>query len=902
MPKFYKSSCSEMDSRKNLMNIINDGIREWGDNRIYYECRNDHDFTGIYKILALPDDIHSKGCKRAWEDLGPAIFRIALVLGYDYGNFYDRDREEWGPILKAEHVNDTYMMADCVRHIKVAMKKQRARSHAREIGLTYWPALIDWQGDFDSMALVYAEDYLSRKHGLWGTKDANGVKNTGGWDSHGHHGISMKDVRSYWFAAGCKNTPKFHAQLRMHTLAKKGESVDEFMNYARGRKWLDIRTLYLGNIRFSRKAIIALGRIPSYLRGYAVEGLRADNKVVRIRHLNWALVNKMQKAVARCTEPELSKALACLRINLDVTSYEFLSSDYDLMVYGAKECLHHLNAIAYGDSRSVMLKSDALRLHQLLEQGRIVEFMNEIYISEELYAVGDDTPLQAVLDMPISRNILYHVINKKGDTFLDSGIICFQDVVRNVSGITWINFNAGEKGCLDYVLRLSNEELCNIAEASCLLDYYRDRDLGYSVMPLDDIGYAKAAAIHPLLGFSAISPCRNGEGWMPDIVVDYDTDLYNQVKALIEVGHMRKAAALPGIPAAYGLSLNLAGKMSILGTSGIYKFKSFNMKAINALLAKDPHANITDVLNMSNALGMECAKCLDNARDADPGRDVNYFGGSCHSFVNDHAMPSVYDALGQQWNQFFAKNLDLIKYAGHVNNDMKVPKSKEAFMSEMAKYRYANGHLATNELLELSARVNMSQDTFDLYLEAVTEIVPKTYEMLPFVRIDGSKYEDIGHEYTLEKLDYNDPTMLSVGLETACCQHLEGVGSSSAEHSYTHPSSAVYVLRKNGSIVAQSWVWRNDNDGVVFDSIEGRSSVPDKVVAAAFMELAKQLIGKLCIRKVYVGATAYGFTGEFVSINDINSYRVQTTMIEPCSYMDGRYHYLVVSADKAGEE
>ena len=900
MPKLYNKSCSEMDSRKNLMNIINDGIREWGDNRIYYECRNDHDFTGIYKILALPDDIHSKGCKRAWEDLGPAIFRIALALGYDYGNFYDRDREEWGPILKAEHVNDTYMMADCVRHIKVAMKKQRARSHAREIGLTYWPALIDWQGDFDSMALVYAEDYLSRKHGLWGIKDANGVKNTGGWDSHGHHGISMKDVRSYWFAAGCKNTPKFHAQLRMHTLAKKGESVDEFMNYARGRKWLDVHTVHLGSISFSRKAVIALGRIPSHLRGYAVEGLRADNKVVRIRHLNWPLVDKMQKAIARCTEPELSKALACLRINLDVATYEFLSSDYDLIVHGAKECLHRLNAIACGDSCSVVAKSFALRLHKLLKQGRIVEFMDEVYISEELYAVGDDTPLQAVLDMPISMAILYAVVDKKGDTFLDNGIICLQDVIRTVSGITWIKFNASREDCLHYILRLNTEGLQNIAEASCLLDYYQDAR--HPTIVPDNIGYAKAAAIHPLLGFASVRPYYNEEGLVTDLGVDYDTDLYNQVKALIEVGHMRKAAALPGIPAVYGLSLSLAGKMSVLGVNGVYKFRSFNLKAINALHARDPHANVTDVLNMSNALGMECVKCLNDARDADTGNDVNYFGGSCHSFTNDHAMPSVYDALSQQWNQFFAKNLDLIKYAGHVNSDMKIPKSREAFIAEMAKHRYTNGHLATNELLELSARVNMSQDTFDLYLEAVTEIVTKTYEMLPFIRIDGSKYEDIGHEYILEKLDYNDPTMLSVGLETACCQHLEGVGSRSAEHSYTHPSSAVYVLRKNGSIVAESWVWRNDNDGVVFDSIEGRSSVPDKVVAAAFMELAKQLIGKLCIRKVYVGATTYGFTGEFMSINDINSYRVQTTMIEPCSYMDGRYHYLVVSADKAGEE
>ena len=81
----------------------------------------------------------------------------------------------------------------------------------------------------------------------------------------------------------------------------------------------------------------------------------------------------------------------------------------------------------------------------------------------------------------------------------------------------------------------------------------------------------------------------------------------------------------------------------------------------------------------------------------------------------------------------------------------------------------------------------------------------------------------------------------------------------------------------------------------MFDSIEGRRGISGTVVCAAFMELAKQLIGKLCIKAVYVGATSYGFTSEFVSRNGVDGKSVaHTEMIEPCSYMDGRYHYLVV--------
>ena len=146
----------------------------------------------------------------------------------------------------------------------------------------------------------------------------------------------------------------------------------------------------------------------------------------------------------------------------------------------------------------------------------------------------------------------------------------------------------------------------------------------------------------------------------------------------------------------------------------------------------------------------------------------------------------------------------MLRYAGHVTEDMAAPVSVEAFARDMAKHKYRRGSEASVELLELATRLEMSNKSFEMYLNYIKRTPTKTSEMLPFVRIDGSEYAEIGSEYVLEKMHFDDISQLSIGEETACCQHLGGVGAPSAMHSYEEPSSATYVLRKNGNAVAEA--------------------------------------------------------------------------------------------------
>lgn len=183
--------------------------------------------------------------------------------------------------------------------------KRRARTQAERIGLAYWPALIKkpWVPQVDPRAYLAAERVLARRHGLWGDTLADGGMGRGGWDMMGHHGLSPRRVAQMWFAAGCRDTEKFRAQVALGTVARKGDSIPFLRNYARGQRWIDAWGV---GTPLSRKAIAALGRLSPELRHAAVSGLsefkgyrhtptdRHRPIPFRVADLNWAHVARIQ--------------------------------------------------------------------------------------------------------------------------------------------------------------------------------------------------------------------------------------------------------------------------------------------------------------------------------------------------------------------------------------------------------------------------------------------------------------------------------------------------------------------------------------------------------------------------------------------------------------------------------
>lgn len=291
-------SIHNMNFRNPIMSandMINEGIADFYDDRTYYMSTPAKNWSGIYAVMRLK--VHYGFGSIDMVQIGiigkENVFRLAKNVGHNWGDKYDSVRNCYVPRTYADI--STYDWQAGILAIQRCVKQGRARAYARNIGLKFWPALID-APKCNPEAFVVAEQVMSVKHGYWGKND-DGTKNHGGWDSEGHYGHNAHDIAEYWYAAGCKNTPKFRAQVRNGIKAQKGESLREYEDYCRGQRWLDVRTKYLRQYIFSRKAIIALGRLSPELRSAAIMAIPAE-RVIRIRDLNWDSVKKAQQMLA----------------------------------------------------------------------------------------------------------------------------------------------------------------------------------------------------------------------------------------------------------------------------------------------------------------------------------------------------------------------------------------------------------------------------------------------------------------------------------------------------------------------------------------------------------------------------------------------------------------------------
>lgn len=112
------------------------------------------------------------------------------------------------------------------------------------------------------------------------------------------------------------------------------------------------------------------------------------------------------------------------------------------------------------------------------------------------------------------------------------------------------------------------------------------------------------------------------------------------------------------------------------------------------------------------------------------------------------------------------------------------------------------------------------------YSEERTKILEQIYNIgkkrvfSSIPRISGKS-----DDYSYEILRMDDPLGLVIGNLSDCCQQLGGAAETSMEHSMVSNNGRVFVIKdKNNRIIAQSWVWRNNNT-ICFDNIE----IPDRV-------------------------------------------------------------------------
>lgn len=755
---------------------------------------------------------------------------------------------------------------------------KEARRRAKAVGLSYWPALVmDWnRKHVDIKAYIRADEIVSAKSGSrYGQMMPDGTRSNGGWDSYNRYGVSADFVASAWFAAGCKLGDKFDIQIRTGVVGKKYMSTRQTADYCRGLKWLRCRNM---QHNFSVKATVAIGRLSPEFRVLATQDLCLSRHQHRIADLRWDVVKGGQEFLAKFTGKDRVYARAILGLGFGIIRDGDICDTEPTGIGNASALIgipcpvetlcalvdfmrKHCGYIDYDANLAIMVghlirasRGKAMYHHTVCE-----------FIGNESYAIQN----LANKLMSLVSSSCY--VNNCRDWYCGSFI-----AIMNLPGAD-----------IDHLLSCVNA-LAMVVDQPNGLNMCR--------MPADITALlADAYILDPQLVHGLSNVCTEASGRFVEMS---DCAPIIEAMTLYREGKTRKALTHSCMPKFAIINKDFGFNLSF---SDQALFDGVNAKAINAI-AKAYGWDIvrrhaTDTISFTNALGIEAIGVIADELDSSLVAPLDPHVETIHSFVNMYMPNFVANPLSQQWNQFFKKHRSALRYAGHVTSETVMPVSIEAFIKDMARHKYRRGAEASIELLELATRLEMSNKAFERYLDYIKRTPTKMAEMLPFVRVDGSHFAEMGSEYVLEKMHFDDISQLSIGEETACCQHLGGAGAASAKHSYEEPSSATYVLRKNGNVVAEAWVWRNTEDGVVIDSIEGRSSVPVPVAACAFYQMAIALIGKLCIQKVFISRTSYGLTKAVRKVLPHEEELHGTGMIVPCGYMDGKFHHLWVSAE-----
>jgi len=223
------------------------------------------------------------------------------------------------------------------------------------------------------------------------------------------------------------------------------------------------------------------------------------------------------------------------------------------------------------------------------------------------------------------------------------------------------------------------------------------------------------------------------------------------------------------------------------------------------------------------------------------------------------------------------KGLDsfLIKYIKHKNpkvkcvsyNWNKIPDNLKIKNNVEEMFNYLIDSKIINENKSLIA---MECNFWNITGEKFEEVEQIFEQGLRTPMPQWSKIPLIKGEYgfTGRFLPRNDPRGLFIGNYTDCCQKIGGAAEVVAIHSQTSPNSAIFVIEYKGNIIAQSWVFNDENKNIIFDNIEADFSglkfkFEDlmRIIVNIYKEAAA-VIKKIGYNNVLLGANRFGIKPE----------------------------------------
>lgn len=222
------------------------------------------------------------------------------------------------------------------------------------------------------------------------------------------------------------------------------------------------------------------------------------------------------------------------------------------------------------------------------------------------------------------------------------------------------------------------------------------------------------------------------------------------------------------------------------------------------------------------------------------------------------------------------KDFDQLNDVDFYNIENKIFGSLEAFLS-FINIDYSNlNSEKTVESLKILRKLKLVFSTFSKAggIERFSEYIegPKKKELYSFnFSFEINKEEDI--IYKFETLKDLDPYHFQVGGDTNCCQILGSEGEGAAVDSFINEYAGVLLLRRNGSLMAQSYFhWLPEENYLILDNIErsANSYRVDFKIEDCYSILANHCIQNNLFNKVLCGMEFNKIDNELFGKNNEN--------------------------------
>lgn len=150
-------------------------------------------------------------------------------------------------------------------------------------------------------------------------------------------------------------------------------------------------------------------------------------------------------------------------------------------------------------------------------------------------------------------------------------------------------------------------------------------------------------------------------------------------------------------------------------------------------------------------------------------------------------------------------------------------------------------NIEINNISELKDKLKKIE--LDIMMKRVSRLIPikSLDETLP-KRIDIPKNYDHKDGFSIHFHDHNDEQVLTLGEITNCCQTIGGGAETSVLEGVMNPYSGFISYKKDGKIIAQSWIWLSvDKKTLVIDSIETRYLIYLKPLTEMLIDWSKEI-------------------------------------------------------------